>query len=151
MSSVQIVRDVVRDLVDETPPADLIEKRSAEGWKLIALEWERPSQTDSSAVLKTTEIPYGLRVADDCHSLEESPTEVEVLKTMLEMFVEDRSFGEVAETLNEQGYRDRAGHEWTQVSIFQLVPRLVEVGPDVFGSEEWSKTRHLRRQRLAAV
>ena len=151
MPSFETVRDVVREVAGDAPSAELFEQRSAEGWKLVALEWERPSAEERPSLLKTTEIPYGLRVAADCHSLEENPHEVEILKTMLEMFVEDRSFGDVAETLNESGHRDRSGHEWTQVSVFQLVPRLVEVGPDVFGSEEWSKTRHTRRRRLAAV
>ena len=157
--STRTVRDTVTEPDREAPTAALFEERVAQGWSLVALEWEQPADSSgdssedasSTPLLKTTEIPFGLRVASDCHSLEEDAHEVEILKTMLEMFVEDRSFGDVASTLNERGFRDRAGQEWTQVSVFQLVPRLVEVGPDVFGSKEWSQTRHLRRRRLAAV
>jgi hypothetical protein len=43
----------------------------------------------------------------------------------------------VAEELNRRGFRTRAGGDWSPVAVFNLLPRLIEVGPRIFSSEEW--------------
>ena len=149
MEGMETVRDTVNEQANDIPPSDYFERRLEEGWKLVALEWQRPAPQARETMLKKTEVPYGLRVAADCCSLEEHPVEVEALTLMLEMLVDDFPFGAVAEALNEKGLRDRNGTPWNQVSVFQLVPRLVEVGSDVFSSHDWWSRRNARKTASA--
>ena len=69
--------------------------------------------------------------------LEESPREWDAMTLMLKLICDDRRLSEVAEELNGAGYRRRDGSEWTQVAIFSLLPRLIEIGPRVYTSDEW--------------
>ena len=39
--------------------------------------------------------------------------------------------------LNGRGLRTRTGEAWTEVALFQLVPRIVEVAPHIFSGKEW--------------
>jgi hypothetical protein len=50
----------------------------------------------------------------------------------------------VAEELNRQGHRTREGKAWTPAALFNLLPRMIEAGPRLFVSEEWTR----RRRRL---
>jgi len=50
----------------------------------------------------------------------------------------------VADELNRRGLRQRDGQTWTPGALFNLLPRMIEVGPRLFVSEEWTQ----RRQRL---
>jgi hypothetical protein len=48
--------------------------------------------------------------------------------------------------LNRKRFRTRAGANWTPGSVFDMLPRLIQVGPRIFSSTEWSaRTRHLFR------
>jgi hypothetical protein len=87
------------------------------------------------------EIPYGLRVASDCSRLEEDPQERDVLVQMMELIVQDYSITLVASELNKRGLRTRTGGPWTPVSVFNMLPRLIEVGPHIFTSDEWEARR----------
>lgn len=87
------------------------------------------------------EIPYGLKVSSDCLYLEENPAERQVLEAIMELIVQDRPFSQIADELNRRGYRMRNGGEWTRVSVFNLMPRLIETGPRIFSSEEWAARR----------
>ena len=89
------------------------------------------------------EIPYGLRVSDDCTRLVGNPVEIEIIIRALDMIVEDCPLSRVAERLNEAGYQTRAGGEWTAPALFELLPRMIQVGPRVFSSGEWL-TRRVR-------
>ena len=93
------------------------------------------------------EIPYGLRISDDCQRLEIEPAENQTLLTMMEMLVQDFSFSTIASDLNEKGFRTRAGGRWTPVAIFEMIPRLIEVGPRLFSTAEWEK----RREKFARM
>lgn len=137
-----------RETVDER-----IAEREQQGWSLVALEWQRPAgTTPRPSVLRRTEVPYGLQVARDFLHLEENPIEVEALVVMLDLLVEDRPLQEVAEELNRRGFHNRQGRSWTASQVFDLVPRLVEVGPDIFGTGDWAELRRLRKtKRPAAV
>ena len=84
------------------------------------------------------EIPYGLRVSDDCSGLVESETERQIIITALDMIVEDRPLSQIAEELNRRGNTTREGNEWTPSALFTLLPRMIQVGPRVFTSDEWS-------------
>jgi hypothetical protein len=55
----------------------------------------------------------------------------------------DCSYSEIVATLNEEGYRMRNGQPWNRVAVFRMIPRLIEVGPRFFSSEEWvERLRH---------
>jgi hypothetical protein len=91
------------------------------------------------------EIPYGLRISDDCRRLEVDPKEHQVLMLMMELLVQDFSYSSIVSDLNEKGFRMRDGRPWSRVAVFNMIPRLIEVGPGFFSSNEWEK----RRQRFA--
>jgi len=79
-----------------------------------------------------------LRVSSNCLTLEENPDEREALTAMLNLIVKDDvSFSQVARELNEKGFKTREGNRWTQTAVFEMLPRMVEVAPKIFSSEEW--------------
>ena len=88
-----------------------------------------------------------MRVADDCCHLVEDPAELRILTLMMDLIVQDNSLSQVAGTLNAVGFRTRAGAAWDPVAVFNMLPRLIEVGPRIFSSEEWD----VRRRRLAGM
>ena len=55
-------------------------------------------------------------------------------------------YSSIVSDLNEKGLRMRNGKPWTRVAVFNMTPRLIEVGPRLFSTEEWNKTR----QRFSA-
>ena len=56
---------------------------------------------------------------------------------MMELIVQDNPLSKVAQELNRQGFNTRQGVNWTPVSVFNMLPRLIEAGPLIFSSEEW--------------
>jgi hypothetical protein len=141
MPKIERIREVVTGSVD----LDYVRQKTEAGWKLVALEWRReiPGEESAEAVL-VEEIPYGLRVAPDCSRLEEDPQERDVLVQMMELIVQDYSITLVASELNKRALRTRAGNPWTPVAVFNMLPRLIEVGPNIFSSDDWEE----RRERL---
>jgi recombinase len=141
MARIERIREVVTGSVD----LDYVRQKTDAGWKLVAMEWRReiPGE-ESHEVVLVEEIPYGLRVAVDCSRLEEDPQERAVLVQMMELIVQDYSITLVAAELNKRGLRIRSGGPWTPVSVFNMLPRLIEVGPNIFSSEDWEA----RRERL---
>lgn len=143
MSKLQRVREV--------PSAPLspeyVSQKTQEGWKLTAIEWEREvEETAGQAGPLTEDVPYGLRVSADCSHLEENITEKQALVLMMDLIVQDAPLSLVAEELNRKGFRTRAGSNWTPGSVFDMLPRLIQVGPRIFSSTEWTaRTRHLFR------
>lgn len=128
---------------------DLIRQRTAAGWQLVSIDWRRelPDTEAASAGAFTEEIPYGLRISDDCKRLEVEPAENQTLLQMMEMLVQDFSFSTIASDLNEKGFRTRDGRRWNPVAIFNMIPRLIEVGPHLFSTDEWE----IRRQKFARM
>jgi hypothetical protein len=141
MPKIERIREVVTGSVD----LDYVRQKTEAGWKLVALEWRReiPGEESAEAVL-VEEIPYGLRVAPDCSRLEEDPQERDILVQMMELIVQDYSITLVASELNKRALRTRAGNPWTPVAVFNMLPRLIEVGPNIFSSDDWEE----RRERL---
>jgi hypothetical protein len=139
----------LREVVNQLPDAAFFEKRAEAGWRLVALEWERAVEGEESGPQREIreEVPYGLRVASDCHHLEEDPEEFRALMLMMEQIVLDLPLSKVAEALNKAGIRTRQGLSWDLVLVFNMLPRLIEVGPQMFSSEEWK----VRRSRLFKV
>jgi hypothetical protein len=118
--------------------ADL-KQNSEKGWKVVAIEWER--EVESTQQRLPGEVPFGLELSPDTHQLVEDPDEREILFQLMELMVEEGSYARIAEEINRRGYRTRDGSRWTPVSVFEMLPRLIEVGPHVFRSEEWQKRR----------
>ena len=144
MPRVERVREVLTDALTEA----YIDRKSGEGWKAVAIVWERQvegAQTEAANI--TEEPPYGLKIAEDCTELEQDIQEKEALLVMLEMIIQDKPLSEIAESLNQRSFRTRHNTKWTPGSVFDMLPRLIEVGPRVFKSEEWV----VRRGRLMNV
>ncbi len=136
----------VREVLSSPPSAEYWQEKAAEGWRPVAVDWEREVDgADTGGPLKE-EVPYGLQVSDDCLYLEENPAELEAMRRMLELIVADRPLSAGAEELNRHGFRQRSGAQWTQVAVFNMLPRLVEVAPRIYSSKEWSEKRHRLRK-----
>jgi hypothetical protein len=136
----------MRDVISEPFVADVIRQRAAAGWQMVAIEWRRelPDAEAPTEGAFDEDIPYGLRISDDCKRLESDATEHQVLMLMMELVTRDCSYAEIVASLNEKGYRMRDGRPWNRVAVFQMVPRLIEVGPRFFSSTEWAeRLRHL--------
>ncbi len=116
-----------------------LQHRTEEGWKLVAIEWEREVEAADDQLL--AEVPFGLRIGPETQRLEQDPTEREVLLQLMELIVEEGSYAHIANEINRRGFRTRQGARWTPVSVFEMLPRLIEVGPQLFQSAEWQKRR----------
>jgi hypothetical protein len=146
MEEVEMAKERMREQLEGPLTRELLEERLEEGWRPITVEWERAAGESAGGERATkTKVPYGLRVADDCKSLEVDPDELRIMTAMLELIVDDYPLSRVAEKLNERGHRTRAGRPWTQTAVFNLLPRLTETAPEIFATEGWSE---LRRQRF---
>jgi hypothetical protein len=146
--------DRVREKITILPTAAYLSKMHDAGWKLVALEWEReidvpidPTEPPVEVSGSTEEIPFGLRVAPDCRHLEDDPLEMETLRFLTEMIVQDVSFKSMADALNIRDYRTRDGRPWNAATVFKLTPRLIEVAPRILSSGEWES----RKQQLSRV
>jgi hypothetical protein len=140
----------VRQVVSGSFGTSDFEQRSAEGWKPVAIEWEREVVTGETGSEPIEGVPFGLKVAGDCTRLEENPEEQEILLTMMELTVQDGPYSGIAAELNRRGYRTRDGQKWTAISVFQMLPRLIEVGPRIFSTREWQERRE-RLRKMAAL
>jgi hypothetical protein len=138
MKKTERVRQVVSGPLGE---ADL-KQQTEKGWQLVAIEWEREVETTEARL--PAEVPFGLQIVPESQRLEENPAEREILFELMELIVQEGSYGRIADEMNRRGFRTRRGGEWSPVSVFEMLPRLIEVGPHVFQSSEWQK----RRQHL---
>ncbi|HEV2468870.1 MAG TPA: recombinase family protein [Candidatus Sulfotelmatobacter sp.] len=121
------------------------QQRSDAGWKLVAIEWEREVETAADPL--PAEVPFGLRVGPESRRLEQDPAEREILLQLMELIVQEGSYAHIADEVNRRGLRTRQGERWTPVSIFEMLPRLIEVGPQLFHSAEWQQRRqHIPKQ-----
>ena len=124
--------------------ADL-KQQTEKGWKLVAIEWER--EVDAAENQLPADVPFGLQMAPETQRLEENPVEREMLFLLMELIVQEGSYARIADEINRRGFRTRQGAEWSAVSVFEMLPRLIEVGPHVFQSPEWQKRRrHLSEE-----
>jgi hypothetical protein len=156
----------VREPMNGTIDPEHMRRRQQAGWHIVAVEWERETPTGESAPrftdpsmtelphpsqreidLALEEAPYGTHVAADCARLEDDPAEMQFLLSLMELIIQDISISKVAEELNRKGFRTRRGTEWGPVGVFNLLPRLIELTPKIFATEEWIE----RRKRLTPV
>ncbi len=139
----------IREAVSGPVSTEDLQRRISEGWKLVAIEWEREGAAQAAAMPAPTgetrqpsaEVPFGLKVSGDCAHLEEDPGEREVLLAMMELTIQDGPYSGIADELNRRGFRTREGARWTPVSVFQMLPRLIEAGPRIFHSSDWEERR----------
>ena len=148
--------DRIREKITILPTASYLSKMHDAGWKLVALEWEREIEVPGEggpgelsrelAAQPSEEVPFGLRVAPDCQHLEDDPLEMETLRFLTELIVQDVSFRSMADALNIRGYRTRDGRPWNAATVFKLTPRLIEVAPRILSGTEWeSRKKQLDR------
>jgi Recombinase len=138
-----------RDLVGGPLSLDYFMRRAADGWTLAAVEWVREVEAPDSATeippleinVEPEEIPYGLRISDDGLHLEPNPVEATVLLLILEKIVLEKRLSQIADDLNIRGFRTRRGTRWTSSTVFDLLPRLIEVGPKLLKSADWRDRR----------
>lgn len=131
-----------RQSVQQPPDEAEVQKRAAAGWRMVAIEWERDLPPHEAATAE--DVPFGFRLSPATATLEVEPGEWEALVLMMEMTVQEGPYWTIAEELNRKGYRTRTGGAWTPISVFQMLPRLIEIGPRIFATEDWRR----RRERL---
>jgi hypothetical protein len=144
--------DRMREKVSILPTSVYLSKMHDAGWSLVALEWEREVESSAQpeereAPVASEEIPFGLRIASDCRHLEDDPLEIQTLKCLAEMIVQDISFTSMADALNVREYRTRDGRPWTAAGVFKLTPRLIDVAPRLLSGAEWES----RKKQLSRV
>jgi hypothetical protein len=134
----------VREVLSKPLELEHVKQRTEGGWRLVAVEveWEHEVEADEKEARPTIEdVPYGLRVGEDCAHLVENPAETQVLIRVLDGIVQDYPFSKVADELNRAGLPTRNGSKWEAVSVYNMLPRLIQVGPRIFSSEEWQARR----------
>ena len=133
----------MRDAISEPFSPEIIRQRTAAGWQMVSIEWRRelPDTEAPPDGAFNEDIPYGLRISDDCKRLEVNPHENQVLLLMMDLLAQDFSYSSIVSDLNEKGFRMRDGRPWSRVAVFNMIPRLIEVGPRFFNSDEWEKRR----------
>lgn len=141
----------MRDVIAGAFSPQVIQQRTAAGWQMVAIEWRRelPDTEAPPDATSAEEIPFGLRISDDCKRLEVEPRENEILVRMMDLLAQDFSYSSIVSDLNEKGFRTRDGKPWSRTSVFNMMPRLIEVGPRIFSSDEWQKkqARLARREK----
>jgi hypothetical protein len=143
----------IRESLQGPLDAAYVKQREQAGWKLVVVEWERAAASpaiaapSAEAAANLQDTPFGFRVSGDCEHLEQNPAEMEFLLSMMELIIQDISLVKVAEELNRKGFRTRKGAEWGPVGIFNMLPRLIELTPQIFNNEEWIE----RRKHLSLV
>jgi hypothetical protein len=164
-----------REPIAEIPGPNVVKAKLDEGWKPIAIEWERSasgveqapsdgssgpeprlqlsfelssefqseslSESESEQRRGRRSVPYGLRISSDCYHLEIDPDEKRVVEIIVAMIAGDHPLSKIADELNSREYRTRDGKPWSQVSVFRLLPRVVELGPEIMSGEEWTASK----------
>jgi hypothetical protein len=141
-------KERIREAVTSLANPNYLTDRAAAGWRMAAIEWEReiPDEAPEPPVW-SEDIPYGMQVSADGARLIENPSETETVILALDMIVADCPFSQVSNEMNRRGNRMRDGNPWTPTALFTLLPRMIQMGPRVFSSEQWMT----RRQKLQRV
>jgi hypothetical protein len=139
----------IRDVISGPFTPQIMSERMLTGWQLVSIEWRRelPESEAPAEGAFNEDIPYGLRISDDCQRLEVDPTETKALMLMMDLLAQDFSNSSIVSDLNEKGFRMRNGELWSRVAVFNMMPRLIEVGPRLFSTEDWKR----RRERLSRL
>lgn len=141
-------KERIREAVTSLANPNYLTDRAAAGWRMAAIEWEReiPDEAPETPIW-SEDIPYGMQVSADGARLIENPSETETVILALDMIVADCPLSQVSNEMNRRGNRMRDGNPWTPTALFTLLPRMIQMGPRVFSSEQWMT----RRQKLQRV
>jgi hypothetical protein len=140
----------IRDVISGPFSPEVIQQRTAAGWQMVSIEWRRelPERETPTEGAYNEDIPYGLRISEDCLRLEVHPTENQAMMLMMELLGQDFSYSSIVSDLNEKGFRMRDGSPWNRVAVFNMMPRLIEAGPRMFSSGDWKRLQQgLSRSR----
>lgn len=129
MAQVERLREAVRGQLD----AEYLKNMMDAGWRMAAIEWERDIES-AQPVPRSEEPPYGLQVAGDCRTLEENSREQQALTLILEAVSRDQPLRDIAGELNRRGFRTRAGLAWRVADVFNMLPRVIDAGPQILAS-----------------
>jgi len=140
----QFARDVIRGELT----LEYFAKKIGEGWRVRSIDWSREvsdaaqhsSESFSELLSADAVVPFGLRLTEE-KLLEENPLEATVLLLILEQIVREKRIQEIATELNTQGYTTRSGKQWSPSDVFNLLPRVIEVGPSLLRSGVWQERR----------
>jgi hypothetical protein len=137
-----MAKEHLRERILSGTVEDAIQRRTGEGWQIVAIEWERDISNGITSEDRQREpVPFGLRIADDCRHLESDPLELEILAFVTEMIVRERPLPAISEALNQRGFQTRDGQPWTPATVFELMPRIVDSGPRIFAAPNWRERR----------
>jgi Recombinase len=136
----------IRDHVQHPVALDYFHERLSAGWRLRAIEWEQQDDTVSAPQPAVPEFgaeqpPYGLEIAPEAVYLRPNLQETAILLTILEMIVAEKNVSLIADELNLRGYRTRGGGQWNSATVFNLLPRIVDMGPALLRSSDWQSRR----------
>ena len=133
----------IRDVISGQFSPAIVQQRTAAGWQMVSIEWRRelPDHEAPTEGAYNEDIPYGLRISDDCQRLEVNPIENQAMMLMMELLGQDFSYSSIVSDLNEKGFRMRDGKPWNRIAVFNMMPRLIEAGPRMFSSEQWKRLR----------
>jgi hypothetical protein len=126
---------------------DYLVAKTVQGWRLSAIEWVREIDSEGAAEegskpgTEGEELAYGIRLSESGTSVERNAQEIAVLLLILEEIIKERRVTEIAAVLNRAGHRTRSGALWTPAAVFNLLPRLIEIGPQLLNSPEWTRRR----------
>ena len=143
----------IRESVEGSLDPEYLKQREKAGWRLVGVEWEREAderlgESEDRPGSRVEDPPYGVRVGGDCEHLEENPDEMQFLLSMMELIIQDGPYSSIAEELNRRGYRTREGSKWTPVSVFEMLPRLIDAGPRILSSENWYRRKQEYNRRI---
>jgi len=137
----------IRDLVSEPLTLDYFQQRQRDGWILAAVEWVKESTGEHESGRPAAghpgleELPFGYRIADDCAHLIRDEQEMEAIEIIFEKVIAGWRPTEIAEELNSRGFRTRQKKLWTPGTVFELLPRLIELSPKLLKRPEWPMKR----------
>ena len=131
-----------RDLLAGDLTLDYLIRKASEGWKIAAVEWIREAAPDRTTAAITTspspeEVPYGFQISEGGDRLEPMPMEMSAVFLILDQIVKEKRLSNIADELNLAGFRTRTGQNWNPAAVFDMLPRIVELGPRLFKSPEW--------------
>ena len=129
-----------RELLSRPLDSEYLREKAALGWRAVAVVWEREEEGEGAAP-SPVDVPFGLKVSDDCTYLEEEPHEQAAMALMLDLISREDSLSNVADELNRRGFRTRGGADWTPAAVFNMHPRLIEAGPKIVKSRAWMDRR----------
>src|SRR5205085_11156650 len=92
-----MARERVRERIGGMPTPDYFRVRADAGWKLVAVESARESDSPPPG---EEEVPYGIRVPSDCAHLDYDTGEMPVMTPIIGPITQAHSVGRLAHALN---------------------------------------------------